>query len=218
MTISYLVTCKNDGVPLRNLLQLLSKYREDAECIVLDDYSDNPETLDILKELENDSFFTVIKHNLESHYGNHKNYGKSFCKNEYIFQIDSDETPAEELLLNLKEIIKLNDVDLIYVPRINDFYGVTSEHASMWGWKLTDYKDRKIVNFPDYQSRIFRNIPGIGWNRPLHEKVEGNKTVAFLPAEYEFALLHEKTIAKQIETNIRYNKQFSAELNKGYQL
>jgi glycosyltransferase involved in cell wall biosynthesis len=218
MTLSYLVTCKNDGAQLETLLSTLRSYSTDCECIVLDDYSDNPETIDILNRIKSDPFYTIIQHALNSHYGDHKNFGKTYCKGDYIFQIDSDEMPSEFLLTNVIDIIKVNDVELIWVPRINDFAGLTSEHAAMWGWKLTDYEDRKIANFPDYQSRIFKNIPSIGWNRPLHEKIEGNKTVSFLPAEYEFSLHHIKTIEKQIATNIRYNKQFSAELNKGYKL
>lgn len=219
MFLSYLVTCKNDENDLKNLLDILYAYSEDAECVILDDHSDNPKTLDILGNAEKKSdFFRVIKHNLNNNYGEHKNYGKSHCKGEWIFQIDSDEIPSEVLLTNLRGIIESNSVELIWIPRINDFKGVTPEHARQWNWRLTPYDGRYIINFPDFQSRAFRNLPHIEWKRKLHEKVEGAKTYAFLPAEYEYSLIHNKTIEKQIETNLRYNKDFSDADNKGFKV
>lgn len=219
MFLSYLVTCKNDGDDLKNLLDLLYTYSEDAECVILDDYSDNPHTLSILENVEKKSdFYRVIKHNLNNNYGEHKNYGKSHCAGDWILQIDSDEIPSEVLLTNIRGIIESNDVELIWIPRINDFRGVTSAHAKQWNWRLTPYENRYIINFPDFQSRVLRNLPHIEWKRKLHEKVEGAKTYAFLPAEYEYSLIHNKTIEKQLETNLRYNKDFSADDNGGFKV
>jgi hypothetical protein len=65
---------------------------------------------------------------------------------------------------------------------------------------------------------LFKNTPHIEWKRRLHEKVEGSKTHVHLPYEYEFALLHNKTIEKQVETNIKYNKMFTEEENKGFKV
>ena len=74
-----------------------------------------------------------------------------------------------------------------------------------------------LVNVPDYQPRIFINDPQrIKWDRRLHEKIEGFTTMTTLPAEEEFALYHDKSIATQIETNKRYNVWFTQEENKGH--
>ena len=51
--ISYLVTCKNTGYSLQILLERLSKYSENNECIILDDYSDDDDTLQVLENLSN---------------------------------------------------------------------------------------------------------------------------------------------------------------------
>ena len=67
----------------------------------------------------------------------------------------------------------------------------------------------------DYQTRIFKNLPYIRWKGRLHERIMGNKTYAFLPKDENYALIHTKTIEKQIETNLRYNKEFSKEDNLG---
>ena len=74
-----------------------------------------------------------------------------------------------------------------------------------------------VVNFPDPQYRIFkRDYPRISYKRRLHEKIEGYKSFSLLPQEEEWCLLHLKTIDKQIETNLRYNKQFTDAENRGF--
>jgi len=217
--ISYLVTCKNTGFKLQFLLEKLYKYSQNNECIILDDYSDDSDTLQVLNNTSDNTFFKVHKHKLDRNYSEHKNYGKSFCKGEYVFQIDDDELPSETLLESLKEIIALNPtIDLFWIPRINDFKGVNNQNSAQWGWKLTPYEDRFIVNFPDLQGRLFRNVDYMRWERRLHEKVEGAKTYVYLPSVYELSLHHNKTIEKQIETNVKYNKLFTEEENKGFKV
>ena len=219
--ISYLVTCKNEGYSLQFLFDTLFKYKDDAETIILDDYSDDVDTLSVLQNVEKNSngFFKVYKRHLDKNYGEHKNYGKSLCKVKWVFQIDADEIPSEILMENLKDILKENeDVELFWVPRINDFVGVTQQHANNWGWRLTEYKDRKIVNWPDYQSRIFQNKEYIKWERKLHERIEHIKTYSRFPEDIDFALIHNKTIEKQENTNLRYNKEFSEDDNKGFKV
>ena len=75
-----------------------------------------------------------------------------------------------------------------------------------------------IVNWPDPQGRLFKNVPYIQWKRRLHEKVEGAKTYVHLPSAYELSLHHNKTIEKQIQTNVKYNKMFTEEENKGFKV
>ena len=84
--ISYLVTCKNEGYSLQILLETLFKYKDDAETIILDDYSDDADTLSVLQNAEKNSngFFKVYKHHLDKNYGEHKNYGKSLCRGNAV--------------------------------------------------------------------------------------------------------------------------------------
>ena len=72
-----------------------------------------------------------------------------------------------------------------------------------------------IVNFPDPQWRLFKNAPHIRFKNRLHERIDGFKSYAILPAEEEWALYHDKTIETQIKTNIRYNEWFTAAENAG---
>lgn len=227
MKISYLITCSTETKTLDTLLQTLhGVYVADIlkdEIIIVSDSNNTPEsTKKIINEWKSKAYtIKHYEHALNNNYGAHKNYGNSLCTGEWIFQIDGDENPSKILILNLTEIIKSNpDVELIFVPRINDFKGVTEEHAKKWGWRLSscsEYDNRLIVSWPDFQGRIYKNIPGrIKWDRRLHEKIEGHFQFATLPPDPTLALYHDKTIEKQIETNLRYNELFTEKENQGH--
>ena len=220
--ISYLVTCKNEGHQLKNLIDVLLKHIDNNEIIIINDFSSDETTCNLLhiyKNLSHTINIKVYDHVLNNNYSEHKNYGKSLCNGEYIFQIDADELPSEILLTNLYEIIMANEsIELIWIPRINDFKGVTPQIATQWGWRLTAYENRYIVNWPDPQGRLFKNLSHLRWERRLHEKIEGAKSFAYLPPDFDLGLYHGKTIEKQIETNLRYNKQFSDKENQGFKL
>ena len=219
MKISYLITCHNENSSLDRCLENIIAYTDaDYEVIVLDDFSDNPKTLEVFKKWT--PAVKVVQHALDRNYGAHKNYGASLCTGEWIFQIDGDEIPNPILITNIKDIIEANPgMDLFYVARINDFIGVTEQDARQWGWHLTPCKacnDRPIVNWPDFQGRIYRNDPKLKWDRRLHEKIEGVTKFAPLPADTDLALYHDKTIETQRNTNKRYNEWFTEAENKGH--
>jgi len=212
MFLSYLVTCHNETVSLEKLLSKLIEFKKDThEIILLDDYSDNPQTVDIINKYKSKVNFQ--QHSLNKNYGAHKNYGIELCKGKWIFQLDGDECPTDELIKNIDAILESNDSnEVLWIPRLNYFIGVTNEDVKMWGWNYHD----GMINFPDYQSRLYRNLSNIRYQRRLHEKVEGFKSYAFLPPQKDYAIVHEKTIEKQRETNIKYNQMFTQEENKGY--
>jgi len=222
MKISYLVTVHNETDTLERLLTtIIASMGNDQLVILQDDSSKNAKTDEIIQIYFDDARVNLYRHPLDNNYGAHKNFGIEKCNGDFIFQIDGDEMPPEYLLgENLHILIERNPSTEAYaVPRINDFRGVTEEHAKQWGWKLTEspmYK-RPIVNFPDYQFRIFkRDYPRISFTRRLHEKIEGYLKFAVLPAGEEYAIYHDKTIETQLATNLKYNKEFTVEDNKGH--
>ena len=212
MYLSYLVTCHNETSCLDKLLGKLTSYKQhNHEIIILDDFSDNKETIEILNKYK--ALTQLHQKKLNGDYGAHKNYGISLCKGDFIFQLDADEYPTDILLENINEILKSNsNNECIWLPRLNIFHGVTQEDINMWGWKF----DGKYINFPDYQSRLYRNLPHIRYQRRLHEKVEGYKSYVFIPQQEDIAMFHEKTIEKQRQTNLKYNQLFTEDENKGY--
>jgi len=61
-----------------------------------------------------------------------------------------------------------------------------------------------IINFPDYQTRIYRNTPEIKWVGAVHERVTGSNRYALLPAELPYCLMHMKSIERQEAQNSLY--------------
>jgi len=219
-TISFLVTCKNETTQLEKLLSCINEYVTkngyEDECIILDDYSDNPETLTILEKYTQTKGFTIHKHHLNKNYGEHKTHGKSLCSKEYVFQLDADELPTGELLEILKELLETNpETELFWLPRVNNFIGVNQDDAVQWGWKLSSLNSMTVVNWPDYQTRLCKNVPNISWKKALHERLTGEKVYTVLPDHPDYAIYHEKTIKKQIETNLKYNREFTQSENMG---
>jgi hypothetical protein len=95
------------------------------------------------------------------------------------------------------------DVDLYFVPRVNTVEGLTEEHIRKWGWKVNE---AGWVNWPDYQTRIYRKTSEIEWEGKVHERIKGYNTFSVLPAEKEYALYHPKGIERQERQNELYEK------------
>jgi glycosyltransferase involved in cell wall biosynthesis len=194
-SISYAITACNEHVELARLLELLKNNirPEDEIVIQLDIDNATKEVRTIANK------YTM--HPLNGDFATFKNHLKKFCTKDYIFQIDADEYLSEALLTSLPEILELNpEVELYAVPRINTVEGLTSEHINKWGWYVNE---NGWVNYPDYQMRIFKNIPEIRWINKVHERLEGAKNIVPLPEGYD--LIHPKTIERQEKQNQFYN-------------
>ena len=224
MKISYLVTVHNETLELLQLIEKLKTHIDfvaiNDEVVILDDFSDNPDTIKILSKAKSYGF-TVVKHALNKNFSEHKNYGSKRCVGDYIVQIDADEYLYQPLLNNIHEIIDSNPtVELYRVPRVNIVRGATDNDARNWGWhvsKLPDFGDLPIINWShgDYQSRIYKNSLRIQWQKPLHETIMGASIVADLPKEVDYAIIHDKTIDRQRAQNEFYNKNWSIKANMG---
>ena len=120
---------------------------------------------------------------------------------DYIFHIDADEYPNDGLLEYVKPILEANEIDLIWVPRVNTVNGITEQHIQQWGWRVSE---AGWVNYPDYQSRIFKNTPELRWQNKVHERIMGAKNYSHLPPNESLSLYHPKTIEKQEKQNKFY--------------
>jgi len=208
--ISYGITVHNESEELERLLgKLLIGIDEEDEVIICIDGDDS----DVKKVVELYSIDSRVIHydrKLNKDFSAQKNSVIEKSSGDYIFHIDADEYPNEILLKQLKQILEINDVDLIWIPRVNTIEGMTEEDVRKWSWRINE---KNWVNYPDYQSRVFRNSKEIRWTRPLHEHIVGAKTYSHLPPHEELSLYHPKTIQKQTEQNIFYNQNFSQEMN-----
>jgi glycosyltransferase involved in cell wall biosynthesis len=214
MKISYGITVHNESEELNKLLEILvHKSDTEDEIVICDDFS-NQETRAVIDHWELHSPDSkVIKHytrKLDGDFSAQKNSVIENSTGDYIFHIDADEYPHETLLVQLKQILEINDVDLLWIPRVNTIDGMEEHHIQKWGWRITE---NNWVNYPDYQARVFRNREDIRWTRPLHEYISGCDTYSHLPPHESLSLYHPKTIQKQEQQNLFYNSNFSREMN-----
>jgi len=206
MRISYAITVCNEFVEIQRLITFLFKNkRPQDEIVVLVDMTKNEltsELLGYLHKLSYNNYITLVEDNFNNHFADWKNRLTRACKGDYIFNIDADEIPNEYLIENLPALLEHNSsVELYAVSRINTVTGLTDEHIQKWGWKV-DEDER--VNWPDFQTRIYKNLPEIKWKNKVHERLEGYKQFAYLPMEEEWAIYHPKTIERQEKQNNYY--------------
>ena len=194
----------NEDESLLKLINFIATHKdEEDEIVILDDYSDNSKTKEILDTMCSIHNITFEQRALMKDYAGQKNYLTRMCKGSYIFNIDADEKPNENLIQNIKPIIESNPtIDLYWVPRVNTVEGITQDHMQQWGWNVNEHG---WINFPDYQGRIWRNRPNIMWKNKVHEVLTGYKEHTFLPAEEEFCFYHPKDIGRQEKQNEFYN-------------
>ena len=158
MKLSYAITTHNEYEEINELLGILIHNMDPKdEIVILDDYSDE-RTQEVFTswnaQYGHNIDIKVEQRKLNKDFAAQKNYLNSMCSGDYIFNIDADEIPHDALLNQIKTILEMNEVDLIWVPRINTVDGITDEHIQKWGWKVTE---KGWINYPDYQARVYRN-------------------------------------------------------------
>ena len=207
INVTYAITVCNELEEITKLIDFL-KNKIDKDDEILIQYDENSTTkpvkdyLTIISQLHN-SNIKVISYPLNNDFASFKNNLKDNAKGIFIFQIDADEIPSEHLMENIKDIIEYNkDVDLFFVPRINTVDGLTKEHIKKWKWQVNELG---WVNFPDYQTRLYRRTSEIQWQGKVHERIVGYNTLSVLPQEEQYCLYHHKQIERQEKQNDYYD-------------
>ena len=202
--VSYAVPVCTELQEIQKLVEVLttSKQKQDEIVILFDknngskEVSDYLDTLSSVKVVKSDSF--------KNDFSEWKNELISLCSGDYVFQIDADEFPSEQLLKSLHKMLEENpDSEMIAVPRINIVHGLTYQHLQAWKWQV---EADGAVNYPDYQMRIHKNDPKIKWANKVHEQLIGFNLYSIIPSDrsYKMYLQHDKTIERQVQQNLKY--------------
>jgi len=204
MKISYAVTVCNEFKEIQKLIPyLLDNIRPEDEIVILYDSKNGDEKVEeYLRAKSVNPTYSWHSGEFDGHFADWKNKLTDLCNGDYIFQIDADEIPNKELIENLPQILEMNSVDVILVPRVNLVDGLTDEYIKKWNWNVDD-KGR--VNWPDPQWRVYKKSESIRWINKVHEKLDGYDTISNLPWVEELSLFHHKDIDKQIKQNDYYD-------------
>ena len=211
--ISFVITTHNEGACIESLLNQLSTIVKDGdEIIILDDFSTDQTTLDILEKWTDVKFVSVHKRNLDNDFAAQKNFAIEKATQPWIFQIDADELLGDYISEYIHSVLESNpDIDLFLVPRVNLVTGLTDEDIQKFNWHVNDYG---WVMWPDFQHRIFKNKPELRWKGSVHETMTGVLNWTTLPTtcgddeddpETGWALLHFKDIDRQRAQNEFYS-------------
>ena len=205
MKISYAITVCNEVNEIQNLISFLleNKQLQDEIVVLYDSKNGSIHVEELLRAKSINNEFVWYSYDFDGHFADMKNKLTSLCTGDYIFQIDADEIPHKILMGNIHQIIEMNDVDVILVPRVNTVTGLTQEHIQKWKWMVNE---NGWVNWPDPQWRIYKNVDYIKWENKVHEKLVGYKTISNLPIDVSFSLHHIKDIERQEKQNEYYEK------------
>ena len=207
MVISYAITTHNETEEINRLLEfLIHNTDKDDEIVILDDFSDE-KTQEVFTSWQAQygdlKTIKIEQRALNKNFAEQKNYLNSMCSGDYIVNIDADEVPHETFIQQIKQILEINEVDLIWVPRVNTVDGITQQHIDKWRWNVNE---KGWINYPDYQARVYKNADHIKWIKPVHERIDGFETYSRLPPHEELSFYHHKKIDKQEQQNKFYGE------------
>jgi hypothetical protein len=207
INVTYAITVCNEHEEIMKLINFLHpRIKKDDEILIqYDEDGVTPQVKDYLNIIQqlHSSNVKVVGFPLNNDFASYKNNLKNHAKGIFIFQIDADEIPSEYIIENLSDFLEANkEVDLFFIPRINTVEGLTQEHIKKWGWQVNE---NGWVNFPDYQTRLYRRTSDIEWEGKVHERIKGYNTLSVLPADEDYCLYHHKQIERQEKQNAYYD-------------
>jgi glycosyltransferase involved in cell wall biosynthesis len=144
----------------QNIEQALQSVSWADEIVVVDGGS-RDQTLNICRK-----YTRRILHRDWTGYVDQKNFAAANARNDWIFSLDADERPSDELSTEIRELAGRNSLQSGYrIPRMAFFMGRWIKHGD---W------------YPDYQLRLFDRSQGRWEGGRVHESVRLKNEPEFL--------------------------------------
>jgi len=193
-TITYSIQVCNESRELYSLLNFLIKVidKHDNIHVVVDSLHKTDKVDKVIDHFKDK--ISVFERPFDTFYKN-TSYHHSIATGDYIFGIDADEMPQEDLIKIIKTVITETGSEIVWVPRINIHPGITQEFLYSCG----QFKMNKAgwINWPDYQGRVYKNCDHIKWTDEIHTKIKGSDKVQGIAANPLLSLWHIKSMEKQ---------------------
>lgn len=193
MKLTYTIQVCNESREIFSLLNFLIKVKDDEDEInVVVDSNNKTEKVQMVLEHFKGGV-NVYERPFDQFHVNAQFHTEK-ATGDYIFGMDADEMPQEVLIKNIKRIIEDTQAEMISVPRINIHPGITEQETKDFGFHVNDVG---FINWPDYQTRIFKKCDHIHWSDTLHTKLVGSGKVVSVKPIPSMALWHIKSMEKQ---------------------
>lgn len=201
-SISYGILVCNEAVELNRLLGNLTAYlRPEDEIVILVDGPKAPQAVaDIItlwqRTCEN---LNCYRSEFKGNFAEWREELASHCTKDWVFQIDADELVDLDLLVHLSEIIEAGgDTEVFALARVNTVTGLTQEDIDKWHWNVHG----RLVNWPDWQLRLYKNDGTFHWVGEVHERLE---IAGRIMKGLRSGLYHPKDIDRQRRQNALYD-------------
>lgn len=172
------------------------------EIVVVDDFSEAA-CVAAIRSYEEKTPLRFFQRSLGKNFAQQRNYMKSLCRGEFIFYLDPDELPSDEIVLGLPritEMMRRANIDACTLPRFNFLY----EGDQLLHPRSFDLDNLKHKPLWEDQYRILRNAPDLYWTMPLNEYLTGMRRCYRFPQSLRYALLHPKNIKHGTEQQAFY--------------
>lgn len=193
MKISFAICTHNEGHYIKTLLSKLVEFIRldkpsgiEYEIVVVDDFSEDPHTLDILQEYSKNGHIQLYEHSLCGNFSAHKNFMNNCCTGDWILNLDADEFVTEDLLGYMSMIIESNpEIDAYWLARVNTVHGLTFKHVQRWGWlitKLDTYKKMEVLDTDPISGeryKLLQDFDLVIHTEPIEMGSEGNTPVSY---------------------------------------
>ena len=121
MKISFGITVHNEADELNKLLEILIHKTDPEDEIIICVDGDDDGVRFVLdswtQQYAHTKTIKIYQRKLEGDFAAQKNSVIENCEGDYIFHIDADEIPHENLINILPKMVETNDVDLVWVNR-----------------------------------------------------------------------------------------------------
>jgi hypothetical protein len=163
MKISYAITVCHEEVELQKLVTFLLKHKElqDEIVITYDSKNGSKGVEEYLRSHSVNGEFNWHPFEFEGNFSDLKNHTKSMCSGDYIMHLDADELPHETLIEQLHTILEMNDVDLVWIPRVNTVDGITEHQIQKWGWRVNapyEIYNEKVMDTESEEYKLLKKM------------------------------------------------------------
>jgi GT2 family glycosyltransferase len=165
-SVSIVIPCFNDGRFLTDAIASIERARCESvrEIIIVDDGSDDPATLEILKKLELDGATVLRQRNRGL--GAARNFGVAAAQGPYILPLDSDNCLRQAYLVRGVELLGLSArMGVVYGDA--EYFG---ERSGRWTVGKFDFLKLLLGNYIDacaiYRKELWHEIGGYDETMP----------------------------------------------------